>query len=92
MQTAYPGDDERRADEVEQDEEMKIFLIVVILTGGHGSFKSSTEMVSMSECLKVLAATKIVIPNGDENEGRELPSVRTRTTAVGTGIHDSCGN
>lgn len=47
---------------------MKAFLVIVMIIGGHGSFKSSTEMPSMDACLKALAEVKIVIPNGDENE------------------------
>ena len=45
------------------------FLVIVILSTGHGSFKSSTEMPSMDACIKALSAVKIVAPNGDENEG-----------------------
>ena len=47
---------------------MKAFLIIILIVGGHDSFKSSTEMPSMDACLKALSEVKIVIPNGAENE------------------------
>ena len=48
---------------------VKVFLVIVLISGWHGSFHSSTEMPSMKACLNALSKVQLVIPDGDENEG-----------------------
>ena len=48
---------------------LQAFLVIVVMSTGHGQFLSSTVMPSMNACFEALLAVKIVAPNGDENEG-----------------------
>ncbi len=47
---------------------MKWFLVIIVITSGHGWHKERAEMPSFERCIAALEAVRFELPNGDENE------------------------